>query len=240
MFFYLVKSFKEYFYKENLSKNIDSISDEIKKISSNYNGTFKARIKERASLQEKIDNGIKAQEISDYLGTRISVGNISQAKKIFSDISKKFRIIHGDDFLDDAGRVATNGGSEYRAIHAQIMTDKGFSFELQIRLKDMDPIIDRSHKIYKQVKFRKSQLSAEETEELLNAQKAINIEMKSKYFEIKDREIISDELLDEKIIVGTRIDDATGEVVEVSKTAREIFEDEAKNTTFMNRLKDCV
>ena len=57
---------------------------------------------------------------------------------------------------------------------------------------------------------------------------------------IKDREIISDELLDEKIIVGTRIDDATGEVVEVSKTAREIFEDEAKNTTFMNRLKDCV
>ena len=120
------------------------------------------------------------------------------------------------------------------------MTDKGFSFELQIRLKDMDPIIDRSHKIYKQVKFRKSQLSAEETEELLNAQKAINVEMKSKYFEIKDREIVSDELLDEKIIVGTRIDDATGEVVEVSKTAREIFEDEAKNTTFMNRLKDCV
>ena len=32
-------------------------------------------------------------------------------------------------------------------------------------------------------------------------------------------------LIDEKIIVGTRIDDATGEVVEVSKTAREIFED---------------
>ena len=225
---------------DNLSKNIDSISDEIKKISSNYNGTFKARIKDRASLQEKIDNGIKAQEISDYLGTRISVDNISQAKKIFSDISKKFRIIHGDDFLDDAGRVATNAGSEYRAIHAQIMTDKGFSFELQIRLKDMDPIIDRSHKIYKQVKFRKSQLSAEETEQLLNAQKAINVEMKSKYFEIKDREIVSEELLDEKIIVGTRIDDATGEVVEVSKTAREIFEDEAKNTTFMNRLKDCV
>ena len=50
------------------------------------------------------------------------------------------------------------------------MTDKGFKNFLQIRLKDMDPIIDRSHKIYKQVKFRKSQLSAEETEEL-NAQK---------------------------------------------------------------------
>ena len=51
--------------------------------------------------------------------------------------------------------------------------------------------------------------------------KKINVEMKSKYFEIKDREIVSD--LDEKIIVGTRIDDATGEVVEVSKTAEKFL-----------------
>jgi len=46
--------------------------------------------------------------------------------------------------------------------------------------------------------------------------------------------------VDDAVAVATRLDEGTGEVVPVYKTAREIFEEEAKDKKMLERLKDCT
>ena len=150
--------------------------------------------------------------------------------------------VHVDDFLNDVGRT-TDDGNAYRAIHAQVMTKDGFTFELQIRLKDLDPLTEKSHKLRDDVIYKMDSLSAEQTENLWKQYKATHKAMNKKYFEIKDKEfskLKSTDPMDIPIPIGTRIDDATGEKVPLTKTARELFEEDAKNATMLKRLENCV
>ena len=95
----------------------------------------------------------------------------------------------------------------------------------------------------KKTKYQKDQISAKELTDLLNEQKSINKKLSKKYFEIKEKEfnrLKSGDPLDREIPYALRIDDATGEKVPVTITAREAFEQAAKDETMLNRLKDCV
>ena len=180
--------------------------------------------------------------MSDVLGTRIAVRTINEAKLLMSEINKKFNLILNDDFLDDIGRTISHN-TDYRAIHAQILTKDGFSFELQIRLKELENLTEKSHAIYKKTKYQKDQISAKELADLLNEQKLINKKLSKKYFEIKDKEFArlkSGDPLDREIPYAVRIDDNTGERIPVNITMRETFEQAAKDETMLNRLKDCV
>ena len=120
------------------------------------------------------------------------------------------------------------------------MTKDGYTFELQIRLKDLDELTDQSHALRDNLFYKMDSLSVEQTEKMFAEYKAIHAKMKAKYFEIKDKELVSDQLIDEPITIGTRVDEATGEIMPVTKTAREMFEEEAKDQTMLARLKDCV
>ena len=219
---------------------LDPIEQALKPINDKYNGIFKARIKERAKIEDKINQyKVRPDKISDYIGTRISTDTIQAAKMVMNDVNKKYKVIHIDDFLNDAGRTADMGNA-YRAIHAQIMTKDGFTFELQIRLKDMDELTNQSHALRDNLVYKMDALTPEQTEKMFADYKAIHTKMNAKYFEIKDKELVSDQLIDEPITIGTRVDEATGEIMPVTKTAREMFEEEAKDQTMLARLKDCV
>ena len=77
------------------------------------------------------------------------------------------------------------------------------------------------------------QRKREEEEERLAQEKA-ELNMKNKYWEIKDKEfsrLNPTNDIDFPIIIGTRLDEATGEKIPLTKTARELFEEEA--ATFM-------
>jgi hypothetical protein len=67
--------------------------------------------------------------------------------------------------------------------------------------------------------------------------------MKNKYWEIKDKEfsrLNPTNDIDFPITIGTRMDDATGEIVPLTKTARELYEEAGKNETMMKRLEQCM
>jgi (p)ppGpp synthase/HD superfamily hydrolase len=183
---------------------------------------------------------MNAENISDYLGTRISTDTILEAKLAVAEIYKNYRIIGGvDDFLTDAGRA----GTEYRAIHIQALTNDGFTFEIQVRLKDLEDLTEQSHAIYKKRKWAEKEYTDAEYKKILKDEENINKKLKAKYFEIKDKEFIkinSQDPLDFPIPIGQRFDEATGETVSLTKTARELFEEEAKTKTMLERLKDCV
>jgi len=229
---------------KTLSGKINDVKKELQPIATKYNGDLKARIKDKASLKEKLasDPTFTPQNMSDVLGTRIAVRTINEAKLLMSEINKKFNLILNDDFLDDIGRTISHK-TDYRAIHAQILTKDGFSFELQIRLKELENLTEKSHAIYKKTKYQKDQISAKELTDLLNDQKSINKKLSKKYFEIKDKEFArlkSGDPLDRPIPVSQRLDDVTGEKIPLTITAREVFEQAAKDETMLNRLKDCV
>ena len=225
-----------------LAKKMPDVKSNLEPIAIKYGGDLKARIKAKKELKKKLKNGIKPEHISDYLGTRISTETIFQAQMALNDLSKQFKILSVDDFLSDAGRVAESG-TEYRAIHAQALTDDGFSFEIQIRIKDLDPLTEQSHAIYKQKKFPEKEYTDAEFAKIVKEEKTINAKLKAKYFEIKDKEFLklkSTDPMDIPIPVGTRLDDATGEKIPLTKTARELFEEDAKNATMLKRLENCV
>jgi len=229
---------------KTLSGKINDVKKELQPIATKYDGDLKARIKDKASLKEKLasDPTFTPQNMSDVLGTRIAVRTINEAKLLMSEINKKFALILNDDFLDDIGRTVSHK-TDYRAIHAQILTKDGFSFELQIRLKELENLTEKSHAIYKKTKYQKDQISAKELTDLLNEQKSINKKLSKKYFEIKDKEFArlkSGDPLDRPIPVSQRLDDVTGEKIPLTVTAREVFEQAAKDETMLNRLKDCV
>jgi len=231
-------------YKTLSTKKNDIIKD-LQPIADKYNGTLKARIKDIKELNKKLKhktNPKKPEQISDYLGTRISVNTINDAKLVISDLNKVVKFLNIDDFLDDAGRVV-EAGTEYRAIHAQVLTKDGFSFELQVRLNELDPLTEISHANYKKIKFPEKEYSDAEFLKIIQEEKTINKKLNAKYFEIKDKEFTrlkSDNPLDRPIPIGQRLDEATGEKVSITKTPRELFEQQGKNETMLERLRDCV
>ena len=229
---------------KTLSAKKNAVLKELQPITIKYNGELKARIKDIKELNKKLnrkENPRTPENISDYLGARISVNTINDAKLVLSDLNKSIKFIHVHDFLDDAGRVVEMG-TQYRAIHAQVLTKDGFSFELQIRLKELDPLTEQSHASYKKA-FSEKEITNEEFNILQKELRSVNKKLEAKYFQIKDKEfkrLKSDDPLDRPIPIGQRFDEATGEIVTINKTARELFEQEGKNNTMLERLKDCV
>ena len=218
---------------------MNDVKKDLQPITTKYNGDLKARIKRKKELNKKLNKGKLPQHISDYLGARISTDTIFQAKMVLSDLNKQIKFIQIDDFLSDTGRTA----SEYRAIHAQALTDDGFSFELQIRVKDLDPLTEKSHTIYKKKKWAEKEYTDAEYNKIVKEEAEINKKLKAKYFEIKDKEfsrLNSKNEVDVPIIIGTRLDEVTGEKVALTKTARELFEEEGKDKTMMKRLEECM
>ena len=229
-----------------LSKKIDAVKEDLQPIATKYNGELKARIKDKGKIETKLKvKDITAQNISDVLGARISVDNITAAKLLFSELDKKFKLIGRDDFLDDIGRTLTHK-TQYRRIHLQALTKDGYSFEIQLSLKDLDPLLDASHKIYDDINYnfwgKKDFIDKNLINKLLKEQKSIDAKIEKKYFEIKEKEFAKSNPtndVDIPYVVGTRLDE-NGEIVPMMTTAREAFEQDAKAATMFKRLENCV
>ena len=164
---------------------------------------------------------------------------------MFSDLDKKFKLIGRDDFLDDVGRTLTHK-TQYRRIHLQALTKDGFSFEIQVSLKDLDPLIDKSHDLYTKIEYefknfwaKPGSIDKDTINRLLREQKEINNKIETEYFKIKDKEFdrgnpTND--VDIPYVMGTRLDE-NGEIVPIMTTAREAFEQDAKAATMLKRLR---
>jgi len=232
-----------------LSKKIDSVKEDLQPIATKYNGDLAARIKDPKKIKVKMKiKDLSPQNISDFLGARISVDNITAAKLLFADLDKKFKLIQRDDFLDDIGRTLTHK-TQYRRIHLQALTKDGFSFELQVSLKKLDPLLDASHKFYTDITYKFDNFWATDGEidkvginKLLKEQRDINTKIEKEYFNIKDLEFSRNNPtndVDVPYVIGTRLDE-NNEIVPLMTTAREAFEQDAKELTMFKRLENCV
>ena len=234
-------------YKEiysNLSKQLEPVKKDLQAITAKYDGNLAARVKDKAKIDEKlaIKKELQPQNIPDWLGARISVDTITQAKLLLSELNKTYKLVEIDDFLDDVGRTQRKNPSQYRRIHTQALTKDGYTFELQVSLKELDPIIDKSHAIYKKITYQRNSMSMDEWNKTLKEQAKVEADMKNAYFKIKDKEFSrmnTTNDVDIPYVIGTRLDE-NGEIVPLMGTQREAFEQDAKTATMFKRLENCV
>ena len=234
-------------YKEiysNLSKQLEPVKKDLQAITAKYDGNLAARVKDKAKIDEKlaIKKELQPQNIPDWLGARISVDTITQAKLLLSELNKTYKLVEIDDFLDDVGRTQRKNPSQYRRIHTQALTKDGYTFELQVSLKELDPIIDKSHAIYKKITYQRNSMSMDEWNKTLKEQAKVEADMKNAYFKIKDKEFSrmnTTNDVDIPYVIGTRLDE-NGEIVPLMGTQREAFEQDAKAATMFKRLENCI
>ena len=189
-----------------------------------------------------IKKELQPNNIPDWLGARISVDTITQAKLLLAELNKTYKLVEIDDFLNDVGRTLRKNPTQYRRIHTQALTKDGFSFELQVSLKQLDPIVDKSHAVYKKITYQRDSMPIAEYDKTLKEQAKVEADMKNSYFKIKDKEFSrmnTTNDVDIPFVIGTRLDD-NAEIVPLLSTARETFEQDAKEQTMFKILENFV
>jgi hypothetical protein len=227
--------------KLKAEKNFDGYKALLKRFKDKHKGVeYEISIKHKEPggelrLDKKIVQEKSPVHISDYLRARLNVDTIDQARAIAQDIRNTTSNIHFDDFL----KTENPRGDGYRGIHLQLITKDGLSVELQVRLKSTTDLLTRSHQLralgkqkYENFKTAKGLAAFEQ------AQQMVKMELDDAWFRALQKQgLASDELIDQPIHAGTRVID--GEEVDIIKPVREFLEEDAKEFTALNVLKDC-
>ena len=227
--------------KLKAEKNFDGYKALLKRFKDKHKGVeYEISIKHNEPggelrLDKKIVQEKSPVHISDYLRARLNVDTIDQARAIAQDIRNTTSNIHFDDFL----KTENPRGDGYRGIHLQLITKDGLSVELQVRLKSTTDLLTRSHQLralgkqkYENFKTAKGLAAFEQ------AQQMVKMELDDAWFRALQKQgLASDELIDQPIHAGTRVID--GEEVDIIKPVREFLEEDAKEFTALNVLKDC-
>ncbi len=103
---------------------------------------YGVRVKTDESLALKRGRGKELKNISDFVGGRIVVDSPEAMAAIAARIRDSADVIEFDNML--MGKP-----SGYRALHMQVMSDKGVSAEIQIQPAEIRAVQDKAHVLYK-------------------------------------------------------------------------------------------
>lgn len=137
---------------KNLAPYQKDLESTLNKVAPNNSEVY-ARVKLPQKIQMKIDAGKQANQISDYMGGRIVVDNPADVIPTLNALDKEANIIQLDNYFDPLGREG------YRAVHAQIMNNKGATAEVQIIPKSFIPVNDAGKAAYDALRHNASNLS---------------------------------------------------------------------------------
>lgn len=107
------------------------------------------RPKDADGINSKLAAGKRPDQISDYLGGRVTVADWNALDQVLRAINDRARVLYLDDFLE--GGKGTTG---YRAIHLQLLTKRGMSWELQIQPREIREVQGAAHAIYEKWRRR--------------------------------------------------------------------------------------
>lgn len=137
---------EDYVYIENMLKQrneerlkcIDSISKELKDILESHNIPYysiKGRPKSIYSIYNKITNRhVEFNNLYDLLALRVITESIVNCYEILGYIHAIYKPITGR-FKD---YIAVPKGNMYQSLHTSVIANDGYTYEIQIRTKDMD------------------------------------------------------------------------------------------------------
>lgn len=202
-------------------QNIDHTIDEIKKILEPYHFEsfeIKGRIKNIYSIYKKMVTQKKSfEDIYDVLAIRVIVGTISECYQVlglihanYTPVPKRFK-----DY------IAVPKPNMYQSLHTTVISNDGFTFEVQIRTVEMDKVAEygvAAHWAYKEnVEYSKEKEQFEIASKLKWYGELIKFsEEDEKPTESKDFvDTIKEDILQANVYVYT----PTGEVIDLPKGA---------------------
>ena len=201
-------------------QNVDHTIDEISKIlneSGLKNYRIKGRIKNIYSIYKKMVNQNKDfNDIYDILAIRVIVETIGDCYQVlglihshYTPIPKRFK-----DY------IAVPKPNMYQSLHTTVISEDGFTFEVQIRTEDMDKVAEygiAAHWAYKEgVEYSKEKEQFEIAQKLKWYGDLLKFSEEEKSDDAKDYvETVKEDLLNTNVYVYT----PQGEVIDLPKGA---------------------
>ena len=197
-------------------KNVDHTIDEIKKILNDSGMTeyrIKGRIKNIYSIYKKMVNQNKDfNDIYDILAIRVIVKTIGECYQVlglihshYTPVPKRFK-----DY------IAVPKPNMYQSLHTTVISEDGFTFEVQIRTEDMDRVAEygiAAHWAYKEgVEYSKEKEQFEIAQKLKWYGDLLKFSEEDKADDAKDYvETVKEDILNTNVYVYT----PTGEVIDL-------------------------
>ncbi len=202
-------------------QNVDHTIDEIKKLLEPYNFEniqIKGRIKNIYSIYKKMVTQNKSfEDIYDVLAIRVIVDSIADCYQVLGIIHANYTPIP-KRFKD---YIAVPKPNMYQSLHTTVISNDGFTFEVQIRTFEMDKVAEygvAAHWAYKEnVEYSKEKEQFEIASKLKWYGELIKFsEEEEKPTESKDFvDTIKEDILQANVYVYT----PTGEVIDLPKGA---------------------
>ncbi|MBQ3253064.1 MAG: bifunctional (p)ppGpp synthetase/guanosine-3',5'-bis(diphosphate) 3'-pyrophosphohydrolase [Acholeplasmatales bacterium] len=204
-------------------QNVDHTIKEIKRIlttESNIEYSIKGRIKNIYSIYKKMVNQNKDfRDIYDILAIRVIVNTVSECYQVlglihahYTPVPKRFK-----DY------IAVPKPNMYQSLHTTVISEDGFTFEVQIRTKEMDEIAElgiAAHWAYKEnVEYSKEREQFEIAQKLKWYGELLKFSEEEKTDDAKDYvDAVKEDILNTNVYVYT----PTGDVIDLPRGATPI------------------
>ncbi len=197
-------------------QNVDHTIDEIKKLldeSGLKNYRIKGRIKNIYSIYKKMVNQNKDfKDIYDILAIRVIVDSIGECYQVLGIIHSHYTPVP-KRFKD---YIAVPKPNMYQSLHTTVISNDGFTFEVQIRTEDMDRVAEygiAAHWAYKEgVEYSKEREQFEIAQKLKWYGDLLKFSEEEKSDDAKDYvETVKEDLLNTNVYVYT----PQGEVIDL-------------------------
>lgn len=204
-------------------QNVDHTIDEIKRILNKENITdykIKGRIKNIYSIYKKMINQNKDfKDIYDILAIRIIVNTVGECYQVLGLIHAHYTPVPRR-FKD---YIAVPKPNMYQSLHTTVISNDGFTFEVQIRTEEMDKIAElgiAAHWAYKEnVEYSKEKEQFEIAQKLKWYGDLLKFSEEEKSDDAKDYvTAVKEDILNTNVYVYT----PTGDVIDLPKGATPI------------------
>lgn len=198
-----------------------------------------ARVKDIKDVDNKIDMlGRRADQVSDYLGARIQVDSIKAAREVQAKLSEEARVIEVDDFLENA-----RSGGNYHAVHMQLMTKDGFTYEVQIIPRDLMDVYEKARPSYAEWKGYRGSIPEEKAKDYIKAKQQGDKIFKKAWQKFQERDLMQRRMEqfnpEDEVPISVEFDTAGNEVVKTAKLG-DIMKDIESHESLLKNMTECL
>ena len=215
----------------------DFIGDAIRDVrGAEFSG---ARVKALKDIDNKIEMlGRRPDQVSDYLGARITVDSIAAAREVQAKLGESARVVEVDDFLE-----AARPGGSYHAVHMQLMTKDGFSYEVQIIPRDLMDVYDKARPSYAEWKDYRGNIPKDKEKAYIKAKTQGDKVFAKAWKKFQERDLMEQRIkafdVNDEVPVSIEFDTMGNEVVRTAKLG-DLMADIESHESLLKNMTECL
>lgn len=198
-----------------------------------------ARVKALKDIDNKIEMlGRRPDQVSDYLGARITIDSMAAAREVQAKLAETARVVEVDDFLESA-----RSGGSYHAIHMQLMTKDGFSYEVQIVPRDLMDVYDKARPSYAEWKDYRGKIPKDKEKAYIKAKTQGDKIFAKAWKKFQERDLMEQRIkafdVNDDVPVSIEFDAMGNEVVKTAKLG-DLMADIESHENLLKNMTECL